>query len=213
MDSLDRLYRRMADVLLREPATAITVGDVYQHLVPYRSVRSELGFSEMAEYEHALLRLFSGERDYLVVERAEVQEDFQRELRSPNPILGVYRDYADVGVYLNPYAPELPAVDYAAPPPPAVVPAPPVEANGRAAAPAAEPEPAPRPRLRACSGCRAPLPPDRAVRFCPHCGKCLTAIPCPECSAMVEPDWRFCASCGWPRDGGPAGPSPEQRLR
>ena len=67
VDPLDRLYRRIADVLLREPSTAVTVGDIYQHLVPYRTVRAELGFGELAEYEHALLRLLSGERDFLVV--------------------------------------------------------------------------------------------------------------------------------------------------
>ncbi|HYI84170.1 MAG TPA: zinc ribbon domain-containing protein [Acetobacteraceae bacterium] len=226
MDALDRLYRRIADVLLREPGTAVTVGDIYQHLVPYRTVRSELGFGELAEYEHALLRLLSGERDYLVVERAEVQEEFQRELRTTNPILGVYRDYSDVGVYMNPYAPEPPVPDLTAPPPPAAA-----SARARrsaegdadepgmvldftspepAAAPAAPPQ---RPRPKACTGCRSTLPPGRDVRFCPFCGKCLAPIPCPECSSTVEPEWRFCIACGWPRDGQPLPPAPEQRLR
>jgi hypothetical protein len=222
MDPLDRLYRRIADVLLREPATAVTVGDIYQHLVPYRTVRAELGFGELAEYEHALLRLLSGERDFLVVERADVQEEFQRELRNTNPILGVYRDYADVGVYLNPYAPDPVALDLTAPPvpPPA---APLVLPDGDADAPGVvidvtRPEPPPRParKLKACTGCRSTLPPGRDVRFCPFCGKCLAPIPCPECSTVVEPEWRFCAMCGWPRDGQPApppAPPPEQRLR
>ena len=223
MDPLDRLYRRIADVLLREPATAVTVGDIYQHLVPYRTVRAELGFGELAEYEHALLRLLSGERDFLVVERADVQEEFARELRTPNPILGIYRDHADVGVYLNPYAPEVPAFDLTAPPAPAAAPTPAAAAppgDGYVTLSAAElhPEPAapaPKGRARICTGCRTPLPGDREVRFCPFCGKCLSPIPCPECSSMVEPEWRFCASCGWPRDyGAPAAPPlPEQRLR
>ena len=219
MDPLDRLYRRIADVLLREPATAVTVGDIYQHLVPYRTVRAELGFGELAEYEHALLRLLSGERDFLVVERADVQEEFQRELRNTNPILGVYRDYADVGVYLNPYAPDPVAPDLTAPPPPAA----PVLPEGDADAAGVvidvtRPDPPARPgrKLKACTGCRSTLPPGRDVRFCPFCGKCLAPIPCPECSAVVEPEWRFCAMCGWPRDGQPApppAPPSEQRLR
>lgn len=225
MDSLDRLYRRIADVLLREPATAVTVGDLYQHLVPYRTVRAELGFGELAEYEHALLRLLSGERDYLVVERADVQEEFQRELRTPNPILGIYRDYAEVGVYLNPYAPEVPAPDLTAPPAaaPAAGPTPAMAAalarNGDADAPGVvldvtSPEPArpARPRPKSCPGCRTALPPGRDVRFCPFCGKCLAPIPCPECSTVVEPEWKFCVMCGWPRDATPVPPS-EQRLR
>jgi hypothetical protein len=222
MDPLDRLYRRIADVLLREPATAVTVGDIYQHLVPYRTVRAELGFGELAEYEHALLRLLSGERDFLVVERADVQEEFQRELRNTNPILGVYRDYADVGVYLNPYAPDPVPLDRTAPPVPASTTAFP---EGDADAPGVvidvtrpEPVKAPpqRPRLKSCSGCRSTLPPGRDVRFCPFCGKCLAPIPCPECSTTVEPEWRFCVMCGWPRDGAPPPPPPpppEHRLR
>jgi hypothetical protein len=220
MDSVDRLYRRIADVLLREPGTAVTVGDIYQHLVPYRTVRSELGFGELAEYEHALLRLLSGERDYLVVERADVQEEFQRELRNTNPILGVYRDYSDVGVYLNPYAPDPVAPDRTAPPAPAAAPV--ALPEGDADAPGVvidvtRPEPprppTPRPRPKACTGCRSTLPPGRDVRFCPFCGKCLAPIPCPECSTTVEPEWRFCITCGWPRDGQPLVPPSETRPR
>lgn len=222
MDSLDRLYRRIADVLLREPATAVTVGDIYQHLVPYRTVRAELGFGELAEYEHALLRLLSGERDFLVVERADVQEEFQRELRNTNPILGVYRDYSDVGVYLNPYAPDPAALDHTAPPPPPPPASTVAIPEGDADLPGVvidvtRPEPPPRPapakKLKACTGCRSTLPPGRDVRFCPFCGKCLAPIPCPECSAVVEPEWRFCVTCGWPRDGQPLPPPPEHRLR
>jgi len=225
MDSVDRLYRRIADVLLREPGTAVTVGDIYQHLVPYRTVRSELGFGELAEYEHALLRLLSGERDYLVVERADIQEEFQRELRTPNPILGIYRDYAEAVVFMNPYAPEPGAADLTAPPAAAPAPAP---RNGRfsgtgdadapgvvlnltapetAGAPAAPAAPPARPRPKACTGCRSTLPPGRDVRFCPFCGKCLAPVPCPECSSTVEPEWKFCITCGWPRDGQPVVPS------
>lgn len=208
MDALDRLYRRVADSLLRASDSGVTVGDLYQSIVPYRLVRGELGFGELAEYEHALLRLLSGERDYLVVERPEVQEEFRRELRTPNPILGVYRDYAEVGVFLNPFAPEPSQADLTAPPPPA--PAAPAPAQ---AAPA-EPPPPPKPRPKPCPGCRAALPTDREVRFCPFCGKCLAPVPCAECSSMLEPEWSFCATCGWPRQPGVqhAHP-PEQRLR
>lgn len=210
MDALDRLYRRVAEVLLRQPDAQVTVGDVYQNLVPYRQVRSELGFSELAEYEHALLRLLAGERDYVIVERPEVQEELQRELRAPNPILGIYRDYAGVGVYLNPMAAELPAPAPAPPPP-----APAVHTDpGTATPPPAETPAAPR-RAAACPGCRTPLPAGRAVSYCPFCGKCLVPVPCGECSSMIEPEWRFCATCGWPREPGgrSAPPAPEQRLR
>jgi len=218
VDALDRLYRRISLALARDPGRALTVGDLYQEVVPYRLIRTELGFAELAEYEHALLRLLSGERDFLVVERADVQEEFQRELRTPNPILGIYRDYADVGVYLNPYAPDPVAPDHTAPPAPVAAPA--ALPEGDADAPGVvidvtRPEPPARParKLKACTGCRSTLPPGRDVRFCPFCGKCLAPIPCPECSAVVEPEWRFCVTCGWPRDGQPLPPPPEHRLR
>ena len=217
MDALDRLYRRVADVLLRQPDAQVTVGDLYQNLAPYRLVRGELGFTELAEYEHALLRLLAGERDYVIVERPEVQEELQRELKAPNPILGVYRDYAAVGVYLNPFAP-VPAQEPARTAP-AAAPAS-VASNGTAAV-AAPPKKAEQPQpavqstgRRACPGCRQGLPVGKTVRFCPFCGKALTPVPCPECSAMVEPDWKFCAGCGWPRaDAAPPPRDPEQRLR
>jgi hypothetical protein len=205
MDVLDRLFRRVAAALARDPGGSVTVADVYQTLVPYRAIRGELNLSELAEYEHALLRLLSGEREYLELDRDEVQAEFRRELEAPNPILGIYRDYADVGVQLNPFAPALSFTE----PPPVVVPAP----SGGAPAPPkpAEAEVAAGPRPKPCPACRAPLPVNRDVRFCPFCGKCLIPMPCPECSAMLLPNWAFCAGCGWPRPEGR--PQPEQRLR
>lgn len=196
MDALDRLFRRVTLALGRDPGRSLTIGDLYQEVVPYRLIRSELGFGELAEYEHALLRLLSGEREYLELDREDAAEEFRRELQAPNPILGIYRDYADVGVQPNPFA---------APPHPDPT-APPVVVAGPRAAPAEAPPPppgeaaAPPPaRPKPCPGCRAPLPRDRDARFCPFCGKCLVPVPCADCSAMVEPEWSYCATCGSPR--------------
>lgn len=213
MDALDRLFRRVSLAVGRDPARALTIGDLYQEVVPYRLIRGELGFAELAEYEHALLRLLSGEREYLELDRAEAAEEFRRELQAPNPILGIYRDYAEVGVQPNPFA-EPPRPDPTAPP---------VVAAPRPAAPPAEAAldlppppseaaaPAP-PRPKPCPGCRAPLPQGRDARFCPFCGKCLVPVPCADCSAMMEPEWSFCATCGSPR-GAQGAPDREQRLR
>ena len=224
MDVLDRLYRRVSLTLARDPGRALTIGDLYQEVVPYRLIRGELDFSELAEYEHALLRLLSGEREYLELDRAEVADEFRRELLAPNPILGIYRDYAEVGVQPNPFAP---APDPTAPPvvvtpTPAAAPRvelpPPGERTdpGLARPAAAEDTAPPRPRPRPCPACRSPLPLDRDARFCPFCGKALVPMPCPDCSAPMEPEWSYCATCGSPRltgaGGGPA-PRPEQRLR
>jgi hypothetical protein len=225
VDALDRLYRRVFLTLARDPARALSIGDLYQEVVPYRLIRTELGFAELAEYEHALLRLLSGEREYLELDRPEVADEFRRELQAPNPILGIYRDYAEVGVAPNPFAP---ALDATAPPPVIVAgPAPaapgpprvdlpqPGERTDPAPSAAAEPAPAARPRPRPCPGCRSPLPTDREARFCPFCGKPLVPVPCADCSAMLEPEWTFCATCGSPRPTGTTAPAPrpEQRLR
>jgi hypothetical protein len=225
VDALDRLYRRVSLALARDPGRALTVGDLYQEVVPYRLIRSELGFAELAEYEHALLRLLSGEREYLETERPEVAEEFRRELQAPNPILGIYRDYAEVGIQPNPFAPQSgdltapPAVVVAAPASTAAAPKldlpAPADRTDPGASATAEPAAPARPRPKPCPGCRSPLPTDREARFCPFCGKCLVPVPCPDCSAMMQPEWSFCATCGAPRHtGAPApAPRPEQRLR
>jgi hypothetical protein len=104
MDLVDRLFERLRIALDRDPAVARapspTVGDVYQRLIPYRAVRGELGILELAEYEHALLRLLAGERGHMVIEGDVAREELRRELASPNPILGVYRDYSGLRVRL-----------------------------------------------------------------------------------------------------------------
>lgn len=220
-DVLDRLHQRLVDAVRREhPGAAdraLTIAEIYQHLVPYRGVRAELGFTELAEYEHTLLRLLAGERDYLRVDLAQVREEFQRELRAANPILGMYRDYAAVGVHLNPAT--LPAaaapaarMDVSTPPfPPArgaadertlsAPPAPP-------AAPSAEPKAASRhateeaPPARSgdpCRSCGELLPLARESRFCPHCGESQKMAPCRACGTALEPEWKFCIRCGYPR--------------
>lgn len=97
MDLIDRLHARLTTEVEREPdgrAAPLTVGDVYQRLVPYRAIRGEMGIMELAQYEDALLRLLAGERGYVRVDDEAAREELQRELASTNPILGVYRDYA-----------------------------------------------------------------------------------------------------------------------
>jgi hypothetical protein len=212
MDVLDLLFRRLAERVSREPGAGapgeLTIAHVYQQLVPYRMVRGDLGLGELAEYEHALLRLLSGEREYLTLESAQAQEEIRRELQAPNPILGLYRDYAAVGVHLNPvripaFAPPRPEPA----PPPGVRLAPledEVMAEAGAPAPRSPPEPRPEPAPRAgCRGCRAALPEGRAVRFCPFCGVTQGPLPCRGCGEPVEPEWSFCVECGLPREASP----------
>jgi hypothetical protein len=210
MDVLDLLYRRLAERAYREPAASapdpLTIAHVYQQLIPYRMVRGELGLGELAEYEHALLRLLSGEREYLTLESAQAQEEMRRELRAPNPILGLYRDYAAVGVHLNPARVPTDPPRREPPPPPvriAPLPADEVTAEPGPSPPVAAPAPAPAPPA-ACRSCRATLPGGREVRFCPFCGATQGPLPCRGCGEPVEPEWKFCAGCGLPREAAPA---------
>jgi hypothetical protein len=185
MDVVDRLYHQLARALERgypgSPERPLTVGDVYQHLIPYRAMRSELGIWELAEYEHALLRLLAGERDHLSVESPEVREELLRELASPNPILGIYRDYAAMPV----------RVGIAAPGPP-IPPAPPAPAPPLA-------ESAPAPPAVECRSCGASLPEVPGLRFCPSCGADQLEVHCRACDAPLKPEWNFCIRCGEPR--------------
>lgn len=103
IDLVERLYRRLVvaarEMYPDEPAP-LTVADLYQHLIPYRGVRAELGVLELAQYEHALLRLLAGEGGFLRLLDEGARQELAAELAAPNPILGIYRDYAGLGVEL-----------------------------------------------------------------------------------------------------------------
>jgi hypothetical protein len=206
MDVVDRLHQRLEEAVARDrPLDGLTVGDLYQQLIPYRAVRAELGLLELAPYEHALLRLLSGERGYLRLEDGDARDEIARELAAPNPILGIYRDYAGVRVTLGPgdAAPLIPP----APPPPR--PAPAAKAPSAPEPPSerlisAPPEPPPPPRPLACRSCHSPLPTDAEVRFCPTCGVDQTRTPCVGCGTPLRAEWNFCIRCGRQRDERPA---------
>jgi hypothetical protein len=102
---LERLYARLTSALQSqrsEPWSApVTVAEIYQELVPYRIVRGEAGFAMNADYEHALLRLLSGEGDWARLEPPSAREVIERELRSPNPNVTIYREYAACDVWIK----------------------------------------------------------------------------------------------------------------
>ena len=205
MDIVERLYHQLARALERgypgAPDRAPTIGDIYQHLIPYRAMRSELGIWELPEYEHALVRLLVGERGHLVIEDSNVRDELLRELASPNPILGIYRDYAAVPVRIG-------ATDAAPPPPPtppdtpATPPPEPPPAPEPTPAATTEPEdiPAAPPAPAACRSCGAILPDVDGLRFCPSCGADQLEVHCRACDAVLRPEWNFCIRCGEPRD-------------
>jgi hypothetical protein len=204
MDGSDRLYHRLLRALDLETGgepRSVTIAEIYQHLVPYRAVRTDLGFGELPEYEHALLRMLAGGRHPLRVEHDQVREELQRELRSNHPILGIYRDYAAVKVRVDPTGTPVP------PPAERTDPAPPPRRAVRQPEAPARPAPrtAPAPPTASagrCGLCEQPLPAGEGVRFCPFCGAAARPVPCGECGEELRPGWRFCAACGRPRDRG-----------
>ncbi len=96
------LVRRMQEVHPDQLEAPFTVAEIYQDLVPYRTHRDQIGVALSADYEHALLRLLGGEGDYLILESPAAREEIRRELESPTPNTGLYREFAAADVRLNP---------------------------------------------------------------------------------------------------------------
>jgi hypothetical protein len=102
---VERVHACLADALRRtrpEPnRSPVTVAEIYQDLVPYRSIRAQVGFSMNADYEHTLLRLLSGEGGYARLEPSEAREELRAELESPNPNVGLFRKFAACDVWVT----------------------------------------------------------------------------------------------------------------
>lgn len=266
--SAARLHRALIGAMLRHrPNTLtspVTVAEIYQDLVPYRSVRSSLGFALNADYEHALLQLLAGVEGLARIEPAEVREALRLELESSNPNVGMFRGYAACDVWIVPpddfdqmledarreeAAPDV-APGWSTPAEPAGViaevtaigtpasaalhaesaaepaaaklqsppsPVSPVSAESQQLQEVQRSREAPQrqdspqrqavqqsqmPAGRAsrdatnCRFCESAFPGDRAVRFCPFCGRDQHLQLCGSCGEELEPGWKFCISCG-----------------
>lgn len=100
-----RLYRCLAEELRTRghpPDQPIKVSELYQDLVPYRAVRSALGVELNADYEHALLRLLSGERDLLRLEPQQARDELRREVEASYPFVGLFRKFSASDVWVAP---------------------------------------------------------------------------------------------------------------
>jgi hypothetical protein len=104
---VERLLAALSDALRRtrkDPFGApVTVAEIYQDLVPYRSVRTALGFQMNADYEHTVLRLLAGEGDLARLEPQEAREELRSELDMPNPNVGLFRKFAACDVWVLRY--------------------------------------------------------------------------------------------------------------
>jgi hypothetical protein len=107
MDALDRTFRHLVQTIqARYPAyltQPFEVGELYQNVLPYRHHRRELGLETNQEYELVLLQLLSGARDYLIIDE-HMRERLTRELASPHPDPGAFREFSTIQVALSPTA-------------------------------------------------------------------------------------------------------------
>jgi hypothetical protein len=97
MDDLDRMFRRLLQNVRNSYPEYLTrpfeVAELYQHLIPYRHNRRELGIETNQDYEVALCHLLAGERGYLTGDDA-MQSAIKRELASSNPNTAIFREFA-----------------------------------------------------------------------------------------------------------------------
>jgi hypothetical protein len=107
MDALDRTFRHLVNTIqARYPAyltQPFEVAELYQNILPYRHHRRELGLDTNQDYELVLLQLLSGARDYLVVDE-QMRERLARELASPHPDPGAFREFSTSQIALSPGA-------------------------------------------------------------------------------------------------------------
>lgn len=107
MDDLDRVFHRLvSNIRHRHPeylTLPFTVQELYETLIPYRHHRRELGIETNQDYEIAVTRLLSGERDYLHADR-EMRDKLQAELKGTNIDSGAFREFAGSKVSLAPEA-------------------------------------------------------------------------------------------------------------
>ncbi|MGB7212873.1 MAG: zinc ribbon domain-containing protein [Gemmatimonadales bacterium] len=223
MNDLEPLYRLLVDSLIAvDPARLhrpLQLAELYQTVLPYRAARRTLALDSSEDYDALLLRLCAGEGGYVTIEPEATQIQFQAELASPSPDLGILREHAAAELTLSTerlayalgpgpeaaYAPPDPDDDAEPETPPhhplptgqvpwtVDAPEPPSIIPLREGAPSRE-----RDGLHRCSYCGGALPSGRQVNFCPHCGQSQSFTRCPECSAEVELGWHHCINCGHP---------------
>lgn len=102
----DPVVRRLHECLnreirQREIEQPVTVAEIYQEIVPYRAIRSDIGVDMNADYEHALLRLLAGEGGLVRLEPTEARDELRFELEMPDPNVTLYRKFAGCDVWVT----------------------------------------------------------------------------------------------------------------
>lgn len=98
MTDLERFFRRLVDNLIAiDPARLhrpLTLGELSDSVVPYRTNRRSLSIDTNEDYDMLLLRLASGEGGFLRMSSEGVRAQFQGEATSHHPNLGLLRELA-----------------------------------------------------------------------------------------------------------------------
>lgn len=191
MDAVDRMFQVLVRTLRSTNpslmASAFSVGDLHQQIMPYRHFRRELGLETNQEYEITLMELLSGARGYLDVDE-RLRDGLTKELASGSPEPSRVREYAEAQISLNPAAiAKIPDTRVAEP---AHRGHPATDSGAKTAAPAAAAA------SGACRYCSGQLPAGRMLNYCPHCGQNLQVHNCPACGAELDAGWKFCVACG-----------------
>src|ERR1700752_3068578 len=101
-DELDRLFGRLVEALAEAGpgrlATPFAAAELTERLVPYRSNRPRLNVATHQDYEMTVLRLLSGERNYVQLEPDNVREAMQSEIATINPDPAYFRSFPDAQV-------------------------------------------------------------------------------------------------------------------
>lgn len=177
----DLLVRNLAAADSTRLTTPVPILEVRNTVLPFRTHRRALGLGSTDEYEELLVRLVGEEGGLVSTQPVEVADWCRQQMASLSPDLSGIPGQATATITVRPEAVERVLGQVSA------------EAIARNASAAASGTPV---QAEACLHCGVKLPTNRAVNFCPSCGRNVTIIPCDGCGADMEPGWRFCINCG-----------------
>ncbi len=177
----ERLVRNLAAIDLQKIQQPVAVADIKTTVMPYRTNRRALGLESAEEYEELLVRLVGQEDALVTTQPPDVADWCARQMASLTPDLSGIPGQGAATVKVNAEALAR------------VLGATTAESLARATT---TNTPGGGIGPEKCPHCDATLPSNRAVNFCPTCGRSVTLIPCDSCGADLEPGWRFCINCG-----------------
>ncbi|HEX5387147.1 MAG TPA: zinc ribbon domain-containing protein [Gemmatimonadales bacterium] len=105
MTDLERFFRHLvATLAAADPArleAPLSIAELQQSILPYRTHRRALGVASSEDYEVLVLRLSAGEGGFARTEPAEIQARFKLELTGSNPDLALLERHGDALVSLS----------------------------------------------------------------------------------------------------------------